>query len=439
MKRDIYKQLLQWKNGENNKPLILQGARQVGKTYILNEFGKKEYKSVAYFNFEEEPDINKFFKDSLNPKKILEKLSIYHEKKIVSEETLIFFDEIQESPRTITSLKYFNEAKEKYNIVAAGSLLGVKLGQNAPFPVGKVSYLELYPFSFGEFLDGIGRTKLRQLLNGVTQLKPIEDVFHKELLEKLKMYFYIGGMPAAIRQYNTDQDFNNVRKIQNDLLKDFENDFRKHTSESDTIKLTNTWKIIPNQLARENKKFKFAEISKNARAREYNEIITWLNNAGLVIKSYNISHPKLPLSGYKRENIFKFFLLDVGLLGAMLNLSAKTIIEGNTLFSEYNGAFTENYVAQELVANGFKYLYYWTSHRTAEIDFIISYEDIIYPLEVKSGSIIQSKSLKVYKEKYKDSILSRTSLKNFKHDGYIHNFPLYAISHFPKLTWIKSG
>lgn len=433
MNRDIYKKLLEWKKENNNKPLILQGARQVGKTYILIEFAKNEFKNIAYFDFDKNPELRNFFKESLTPKKIIEKLSIYQERKITPEDTLIIFDEIQESPRTITSLKYFNESEEKYNVVSAGSLLGVKIGQSAPFPVGKVVFLELYPFSFGEFLESIGKKELRRLLDEVKELKPIEDIFHKQLIENLKMYLYIGGMPEPIKQYNADQDLNKVRKIQNDLLKGFENDFKKHTTEAVTIKLTNTWNTIPNQLAKENKKFKFSEISRNARAREYNEIITWLVDAGLVYKSYNIEVPKLPLSGYKQENIFKIFLLDVGLLGAMLDLSAKTIIEGEKLFAEYNGVFTENFVAQELVANGVKNLYYWTSKRLAEIDFLLPYDEKIYPLEVKSGSNIRSKSLKVYRDKYKNSILSRATLKNFKHDGNIYNYPLYSIAHFPKL------
>ncbi len=434
MKRDIYKNLIDWKNNPNRKPLLLKGARQVGKTYILKEFGKKEFKNTAYFNFEENPDLRKFFEGSLTSKKIVEKLSIYQEKKIYPESTLIFFDEIQESPRTLTSLKYFSEAEEQYNIVSAGSLLGIKLGQSAPFPVGKVTCLNLYPFSFGEFLDGIGKNQLRDFLKDVPALKPVDEVFHKQLLESLRMYFYIGGIPEAIKQYNTDKDLANVRKVQNDLLTGYEDDFRKHTSESVTIKLTNTWKTIPIRLAKENKKFKFSEINKHSKAREYNEIITWLEDAGIVYKSYNIQTPRLPLSGYKKENIFKLFLLDVGLLGAMLKLTSKTIFEGNELFQYYNGAFTENYVAQELVANGFNDLYYWTSKRSAEVDFVISYDEKIYPLEVKSGTGLQSKSLKVYGEKYGNSLLSRATVKNFKHDGNIRNYPLYSISHFPKLS-----
>jgi len=434
MKRDIYKQLLEWKNDTSQKPLILRGARQTGKTYILKEFGSKEFKDTAYFNFEEEPALKFFFENSLNPKEILEKLSIYREKTIKPRNTLIFFDKIQESPRAITSLKYFSELDEKYYVVSAGSLIGIKVGAPTPFPIGKVTFLELYPFSFGEFLDGLGKEKLRNLLDSVSDLKPIDEVFHKELIKDLKLYFYIGGMPEAIKRYNADKDLSKVRKIQKDILYGYENDFRKHSNKSESIKFTNTWRAIPVQLAKENKKFKYSEISKYARAREYNEIIIWLENAGLVYKSYNIKMPKLPLSGYKKENIFKLFLFDVGLLGAMLNLSPKTIIEGNALFSEYNGAYTENLVAQELVANGSSDLYYWTSMRTAEVDFIVSYDENIYPLEVKAGISKRKKSLKIYGQKYKHSVLSRATIRNFKYDGKINNYPLYAVRKFPGLS-----
>lgn len=434
MKRDIYKQLLEWKNNIPHKPLILKGARQTGKTYILKEFGRKEFADTAYFNFEEEPDLNSFFKNSLNPYKILEKLSIYREKTIEPRKTLIFFDEIQESPRAITSLKYFSELAKEYYLVSAGSLLGIKIGTPTPFPIGKVTFFDLYPFSFEEFLSGLGKNKLRSLIDNISSFNPIDEIFHKELLKNLKLYFYIGGMPEAIKQYNANKDLTEVRKVQKDILYGYENDFRKHSSKPETIKLTNTWRNIPLQLAKENKKFKFSEISKNARAREYNEIIIWLEETGLIYKSYNIKKPKLPLSGYKKENIFKLFLLDVGLLAALLDLSPKTIIEKNILFSEYNGAFTENFVAQELIAKRFKDLYYWTSSRIAEVDFIVSHNENIYPLEVKAGFSKQKKSLKIYGKKYKDSILSRTTLRNFKYDGKINNYPLYAVKKFPNLS-----
>ena len=431
MKRDIYKKLLDWKNDPLRKPLILKGARQTGKTYILKEFAKKEFEYIAYFNFEEEPALRGLFKDTLNPGKILEKLSIYSEKTINPNKTLIFFDEIQESPRALTALKYFSESDEKYYIVSAGSLLGIKVGAASSFPIGKVAFLDLYPFSFGEFLGGLGKEKLRSLLDNISVFNPIDEVFHQEFIEYLKLYFYVGGMPEAINRYNVDKDLNKIREIHKGILKGYENDFRKHSSKAESIKLTGTWRAIPVQLAKVNKKFKYSEISRYARAREYNDMVTWLEDAGLVHKTYNIKAPKLPLSGCKKENIFKLFLLDVGLLGAMLNLSSKSIIEGNTLFSEYNGAYTENFIAQELIANGFEDLYYWTSARMAEVDFVLLCGENIYPLEVKAGTGRQKKSLNVYGQKYKNSVLSMATTRNFKHDGKIYNYPLYAISLFP--------
>ncbi|MCF7870281.1 MAG: AAA family ATPase [Candidatus Omnitrophica bacterium] len=433
MKRDIYKRLLEWKDNSLRKPLILKGARQTGKTYLLREFGQKEFESVAYFNFEEEPALKGLFADSLNPEKILEKLSIYSEKNIKPNKTLIFFDEIQESPRTLTSLKYFSELSQKYHIVSAGSLLGIQIEGGSSFPVGKVSFLDLYPFSFGEFLSGLGKKKLRGLLETVSELKPVEDIFHQELIEDLKLYFYVGGMPEAIKRYNAGKDLKKVREVHEEILQGYLDDFGKHTSKPEAIKLVNTWQAIPVQLAKENKKFKYSEISKYARAREYNNIITWLESAGLVYKSYQIEVPKLPLGGYRKENIFKLFLLDVGLLGAMLKLSPKSIIEGNALFSEYNGAYTENFVAQELIASGFRDLYYWASKATAEVDFLVLYEDKIYPLEVKAGTGRRKKSLKIYGRFY-DSVLSMATARNFKQDGEIHNYPLYAVKKFPGLS-----
>ena len=432
MKRDIYHNLLEWKKSSRRKPLILQGARQVGKTYSLKEFGKNEYSDIAYFNFEEDAALNDFFKGKISPKKIIEKLSIYLEKNILPETTLIIFDEIQNSPATLTSLKYFNEDANQYHIATAGSLLGIKVGQSAPFPVGKVNFLNLYPFSFGEYLDAIDKSRLRQLLRSITTFAPIEQVFHNELIEDLKMYYFIGGMPEAILQYKKDGDLKKIRTVQNEIITAYTMDFSKHATKSEAIKISNTWNSIPGQLAKENKKFKFSEISKNARARDYSESIQWLVDAGLVYQCFNIKTPKLPLSGYREDNIFKLYLVDTGLLGALLRLSPKTIVEGNQLFSEYNGAFTENYVAQELIANSHKELYYWSSGNTAEVDFIVPYDEQIFPLEVKAGISTKKKSLKIYGGKYNTAVLSRATLRNFKQDGKICNYPLYAVFYLGK-------
>ncbi len=433
MKRDIYQSLINWKKSENRKPLILQGARQVGKTYILKEFGRNEYQDTAYFNFEEDPALAEFFKGKISPEKIIEKLSIYREKPILPGKTLIIFDEVQISPETLTSLKYFQEGAGQYHIAAAGSLLGIRIGRYAPFPVGKVNFLNLYPLSFGEYLEGIGKSGLRRLIQTAATPEPFELAFHNALLENLRLYYFIGGMPEAIAQYNQDKDLNKVRTIQNEILTAYLLDISKHATKTEAIKIANLWNSIPGQLAKENKKFKFSEISENARARDYNESIQWLLHAGLVYKCFSITTPKLPLSGYCEDNIFKLYLLDTGLLGAMLNLSQKTIVEENRLFSEYNGAFAENYVAQELIANDNKALYYWSSDAIAEVDFVIPYNEEIFPLEVKAGTSRNKKSLTVFGERYGSGVLSMATLRNFRQDGKVCNYPLYAVSLFPKV------
>lgn len=439
MKRDFYKKLLEWKQSPQRKPLILKGARQVGKTYILKEFGENEYNNAAYFNFEEDPALNDFFSGRLQPERILEKLSIFYDVDIQSHKTLIIFDEIQNSPRALTSLKYFEEDAPAYHVAAAGSLLGLKVGHASPFPVGKVDFLELYPFTFGEFLDAVEKTKLRRFLDSKSDREPLIGAFHDELLELLRMYFYTGGMPGVVKEYADNRNIKKVRTMQNAILASYLQDFSKYSTKTEAVRITDAWNAIPSQLARENKKFKYSEISVNARARDYHDAIQWLADAGLVYKSVNIKIPKLPLSGYKADNIFKLYLLDTGLLGAMLNLTARTIVEGNLLFSQYNGAFTENYVAQELMAGPLfedvhlKELYYWTSKSSAEVDFVVNYDDAVYPLEVKAGVSRRKTSLLAYGEKYNPPVLSRASLMNFTREENLCNYPLYAVSRFPVL------
>jgi len=322
MKRDIYKQLVSWKQSSSRKPLVLKGARQVGKTYILKKFGEEEYRSVAYFNFEEDPDLNEIFTGRLSPEKIIDTLSIYHESRILSDQTLIIFDEIQNSPLTLTSLKYFCENAPEYHIATAGSLLGVKVGQSAPFPVGKVNFLDMHPMSFGEFLDAVGKKQLRLFIEDKTDFHSIPTSFHAELIDFLKIYYFVGGMPEAVGQYVEDKDLNKVRNIQDEILSAYTIDFSKYTTRTEAIRLASIWASIPGQLARENKKFTFSRINKNARAREYNESLQWLVDAGLVKKVNNIKTAKLPLSGYQ-DNKFKLYLLDIGLLGAMIFSTTK--------------------------------------------------------------------------------------------------------------------
>ena len=431
MKRDIYDKLLSWKVSENRKPLVLQGARQVGKTYIIKEFGSKEYSNVAYFNFEEDKGLVAFFDGVLDPLSIIEKLSIASESKINPNATLIIFDEIQEAPAALTSLKYFCELANEYHVIASGSLLGISLGQERSFPVGKVNILHLYPLSFIEFLSGIGKPLLAEMLENKNDFTNMDNKFHQELLNDLKMFMFIGGMPEAINVYNKSRDLDQVRQVHQEILLGYESDFAKHTSKAEAIKLRQVWDIVPSQLAKENKKFVFSEVKKHARPRDFNEAIEWLLKCGLVYKSYRVNMPELPLNGYIEENVFKLFCLDSGLLGAMLDLTAKTIVAGSKLFSRFNGAFTENYIAQELTKVGFAQLYYWTSGNMAEIDFLVPYQEHVYPLEVKSGFNPRSRSLSIYLSKYQPEFISRTSLLNFAKNNEYRDYPLYAISLFP--------
>ncbi|HSX19763.1 MAG TPA: ATP-binding protein [Gammaproteobacteria bacterium] len=438
MKRDLYVQLLAWKSSPSRKPLILQGARQVGKTYILKEFGRQEYANCIYLNFELEA-LKGFFQGSLQPKTIIEKLSVFTEQSIIPERTLIIFDEIQECPEALNSLKYFQEQANEYHIVAAGSLLGVKLAHTKGFPVGKVNFLDLYPLSFHEFLLAIDKVKLREYLANLKSIEPLDAPLHNELLDLLKKYMFIGGMPEAISTYIKTNDLLQIRDVQRSILKAYDLDFAKHAPKNEVMRISQIWNSIPRQLAKENAKFVFSVVREGARGREYEIALQWLLEAGLIIKQYNLTVPKLPLPAYGDTNAFKVFMLDIGLLGAMADIPVKILASDQKLFSEYNGAFTENYVAQAFVPKHPR-LYYWTSPGTAEVDFVLEHDLEIYPLEVKSGVATRKKSLLIYAQKYKPRLLLRTSLMNLKLDANVCNFPLYLISElFEMLTNIDAG
>ncbi len=428
MKRDIYQRLEKWKRSRRRKPLILNGARQVGKTYSLKRFGKISYEKVAYLNFEKDEKLAYYFEGSLDPIRLIKMISIHTEVEIEPESTLLIFDEIQNCPKALNSLKYFCEEANAYHVVAAGSLLGVKTAQEEGFPVGKVNFLHLYPLTFFEFLSALGREKIRLFLEEYCTYEPIPIPMHETLIELLKLYFFIGGMPEAVAEYAKNENLKITREIQLEILSAYEKDFAKHAPPNEIMKITTIWKQVHRQLAKENKKFVFAAIRKSARGRDYEEAIQWLADAGLIHKSYLVKSPKFPLSAYADPNIFKLFLADVGLLGAQSNLSSQTIIDGNLLFTEFKGSLTENYVAQELIANRQREIYYWTSEGAAEVDFLIDEDHEIYPLEVKAGASQKKKSLLVYKNKYAPSKLIRSTTLNLKHDGEIYNYPLYLIS-----------
>ncbi len=427
MNRDIYQKLEEWKRSSRRKPLILNGARQVGKTYALKHFGKTNYERTVYLNFEKEERLARYFEGVLNPKKILGMISLYTEIDIQPHTTLLIFDEIQNCPKALTSLKYFYEEANDYHIAAAGSLLGVKTAQEKGFPVGKVNFLHLYPLTFFEFLSALDQEKTRTFLEEYSTYDPFPDPLHEKLLELLRLYFFIGGMPEAVAEYASWEKLNVVREIQLEILNAYERDFAKHAPPHEIMKITTIWNQVHRQLAKENKKFIFALIRKSARGREYEEAIQWLADAGLIHKSYRVESPKFPLSAYADPPIFKVFLADVGLLGAQSHLSPQIILDGDLLFTEFKGALTENYVAQELIASRQKNPYYWTSEGTAEVDFLIEEDHAIFPLEVKAGANQKKKSLLVYNEKYAPEKLFRATSMNLKKDGKICNYPLYFI------------
>jgi len=434
MKRDIYLKLLTWKSSARRKPLLLQGARQTGKTYILGEFGKTEYESVLYCNFEENPGLDHFFRRDLNPNRIVSELSIYLNQHIIPESGLVIFDEIQTSNRALNSLKYFAEQRPDIHIVAAGSLLGLKLSVPGSFPVGKVNFLYLYPMTMLEFLDAIGEERYRQLLEKNDRLEPIAEAFHSYLTDLLRWYYFVGGMPEAVKHYADTQNVYEIREIQKEIMRSYILDFAKHAPVSDIPKLTLIWDSIPKHLARENKKYIFSAVKRGARARAYESAVIWLEDAGLIHRSNAVQSSKRPLKHYADTKCFKVYALDVGLLGAMANAPVEVAAQGDRLFNEYEGAFVENFAAQQLVSHLNQPLYYWRSKGgKAELDFLSEIGDQIYPLEVKAGINTKSKSLKSYDIQFSPDKLVRTNLLNFKYDGKICNIPLYAISELARL------
>ena len=426
MKRQLYTQLIEWKNSKRRKPLLLQGARQVGKTWLINHFGQNEYKNFIYLNFEQNPNLKTLFIGSLVPSQIIENIALYLGEKISDKDTLICFDEIQVAPEAITSLKYFYEQAPEYHIVAAGSLLGVQIGKHNSFPVGKVNFMTLYPMSFSEFLEAIGEELLVSRIEQYNPFDAFPELLHEKLSNLFKKYLFMGGMPEVVQVYFDSKDILEVRAVQNEILEAYKRDFSKYSDTSQSIKTAEVWQSIPFQLARENKKFKYSEVRKKARASTFEQTIEWLRSAGLIHIVNNLRAPKLPLSGYSDLSKFKLYLMDSGLLGAMLNLSSDRIVNPTALFTEYNGAFIENYVCTELITSQNTQLFYWTSRGEAEVDFVFNYKDKIYPLEVKSGTNLNTKSIRSYAGKYNPDWVLRASPRNFSIRNDFVNVPLYA-------------
>ncbi len=427
LKRFILEQLIKWKESKYRKPLILKGARQIGKTYILQQFGEENYEGVAYFNFDHDEDLYNLFHNTKDPKRILEQLSFIYGKAIIPGKTLIIFDEIQECPNALNSLKYFQEEANEYHIVAAGSLLGIRLSHTS-FPVGKVEFLNMYPMTFREFLIADNCNNLVEYMKSIRNVENIPDIFFNQLEEKLKAYFIIGGMPEAVKVWVNEKNIELVNKVQDDILKAYESDFSKHTNNSEANKISLIWNNIPSQLAKENKKFLYQTVKEGARAREYETALNWLNDSNLIYKIYNIKKPDFPLKAYNDLTAFKIYINDVGLLRRMANLDSKIVVEGDKLFQEFKGAFTENYVLNMLTAVLDNVPNYYTFDRH-EIDFIMQYKNEIIPIEVKSNRTTNNISLTRYNEQNNNKIAIRFSMNNLSKNDKVLNIPLFLIEY----------
>ena len=426
MKRKLLENLIEWKNRKAHKPLILEGARQVGKTWLMREFGKTQYKKVAYINFDRNLKMRETFETDLDTKRLITAIGLDAEFKITPEDTLIIFDEIQECPRAITSLKYFNEDAPEYDIIAAGSLLGVAHHTGTGFPVGKVEFLRLYPLSFMEFLEAMDKEQYVELIE--KQDFEMIKIFSNKFEDLLKQYCYIGGMPEVVQNFVNNGDFNQVRTIQKRILAAYERDFSKHIPANTVEKARMLWNSIPTQLAKENKKFIYNAIKKGSRAKEFETALTWLRNNGLVYQVHKITKPGLPISAYADLDAFKLFVLDVGLLGALSGLEAKTILGKYEIFQEFKGAIAEQYVLQQFKTIDDMPIYYWTNETSrSEVDFIIQRESKVIPVEVKAATNLKARSLKIYMEQFKPKLAVRTSLADYKKTENLVDIPLYAI------------
>jgi len=432
MRRSIIEQLTLWKKSKQRKPLILKGVRQVGKTWLLKEFGKKYYENTAYFNFDEQGELKQYFETTKDIHRILQNLTLINGGPILPGKTLIIFDEIQECNAALNALKYFCETAPEYHIACAGSLLGIKVSKPASFPVGKVEFLSIYPMTFTEFLWAMEEEKLVQYIDNIDSLDPVPDLFFNQLYEKLKMYFITGGMPESVRAWAEEKDVARVQKVLRNILDAYELDFSKHAEIKDIAKLGLIWASIPSQLSRENKKFMYRAVKEGVRAREYEDALTWICNAGLGYKIYRNTKPGLPVSAYDDPGAFKLYAVDVGLLRRLALLDPVSFGEGNRLFSEFKGALSENYILQSLVTQYEGLPRYWSSGATAEVDFTVQRGNDILPIEVKSDENVRGKSFTLYNQKYAPSIRVRFSLKNLKKDGNLLNIPLFLADHLDK-------
>ncbi len=429
MNRLALQQLLEWKNSDNRKPLIIRGARQTGKTWLMKEFGSQAFHDTIYINFENEPRFRDLFAADYDTARIIATIQLFYGKTIDAATTLIIFDEIQAVEGGVTSLKYFCEDAPQYAIVAAGSLLGIALHKDTSFPVGKVMFMDMYPLSFGEFLQANGKSMLLQTMQqGQWELLL---PFHAELLGLLRTYLFVGGMPEAVQRWVDTHDYAEVCAVQHNILRSYQADFSKHAPHEQVPRLDMVWNSLPAQLSKENKKFIYGVIREGARAKDFESAIMWLYNSGLVLKSHRVSVPRMPLRAYQDMSVFKLFMVDVGLLSAFSGLDSRTLIEGDAIFTEFKGALTEQFVMQELVTLSPDYIGYWTNERsTSEVDFVVQWRGDIVPIEVKSGDNLRSRSFTLFCQNYAPHRAIKTSTLPYHSDTVIQNVPLYGIVPF---------
>lgn len=430
MYRVAIEKLLEWKENKHRKPLIIEGARQVGKTWLMKEFGETAYTDTVYINFDSNSRMADLFASDLNTDRLITGLELYAGRKINPDNTLLIFDEVQEVPRALSSLKYFYENAPQYHIVCAGSLLGIALHGGTSFPVGKVDFLKLYPLSFQEFLMATGNERFTELLE--KQDFQMITSFKQTYIDSLKYYYFVGGMPEAVQSFVEEKDFNEVRAIQKRILAAYEQDFSKHAPVEIVPKIRMLWNSIPSQLAKENKKFVYGLVREGARAKEYETAIMWLTDCGLVHKVNRVNTAGIPLKAYEDLKAFKLYVLDVGLLGCMTGLRQRTLLDGKDLFIEFKGALTEQYVCQQLKTIQDLNVYYYTNERgSCEVDFIIDTGEQIIPIEVKAEVNLKAKSLRTYRDKYSPEISLRISMADYKREDWLVNLPLYAVEEIP--------
>ncbi len=428
MERTIMPQLLKWRDKKNRKPLIIRGARQVGKTWIMKEFGSLYFDNVIYINFDNNEKMKFVFEMDYDIKRIMSALEIESGCKIQADNTLLIFDEIQEVPKALSALKYFCENAPEYAIVAAGSLLGVALHEGTSFPVGKVDFIYLYPLSYKEFLMACGEEGLAQLIDQGDY--EMINAFSSKYADLLRKYYFIGGMPEVVQTYLDTNDMNEVRIVQENLLDYYSNDFSKHAPKEVVPRIQMVWDSIPMQLAKENKKFIYGSVREGARAKDFEMAIQWLKDCGLIHKCQRIKKPVIPLKSYIDMPAFKMYFIDVGLLAALTNLDAKVLLERNKVFEEFKGALTEQFVAQELSAYGEELYYYSTENSTGEIDFLLQKGVDVVPIEVKAEENLQAKSLRAFCDKYEINKGIRSSMSNYREQDWMINVPLYALAKY---------